>query len=255
MAVDLNSIATGAANMPPRIVLQGVQGVGKTTLAASAPHPIFIQTEDGLGVIDVPRFPLANNYEDVNDALTSLASQDHDYQTLVIDSLDWLEPLIWDKTSRDHGWASIEDPGYGKGYVEALGIWSDFIAALNYLRSTKNMTVILTAHTQVKRYDDPAHEPYDRYNIKLHKAAAAKMLEYADAVLFANYRLATTQSESGFNQKKTRAVGTGERILYTEERPAFIAKNRYAMPPEIPLNWDTIAAAIPYFNSPTEIAA
>ena len=254
MAIDLNTVIKGAANMPPRMIVHGVQGIGKTTLAASAPNPIFIQTEDGMGVLDAPRFPLAECYEDVHEALTSLASEEHNYKTLVIDSLDWLEPLIWSKLCRDQGYGTIEEPGYGKGYNQALDIWGDFIQALNYLRSKKDMTVILLAHTQVNKYNDPSSEPYDRYTINLHRNAAAKMLEFADAVLFANYRTTVTTTDAGFGQKKSRALGSGERIIFTEERPSHIAKNRYALPAELPLDWSRLASLIPYLSTtPTNL--
>lgn len=255
MAISLQDVQTGASNLPPRILEYGVQGIGKTTVAAQAPQPIMIQTEDGEGVIDVPRFPLATSYAAVLEALAALANEEHDRETLIVDSLDWLEPLIWSKVAADGGEANIEDFGYGKGYILALDEWANFIQALNYLRRARGMTVILTAHAQVKRYDDPTNEPYDRYQIALHKGAAAKMLEWADVVLFANYRVATKATDGGFNKEKSRAVGSGERVAYTEERPAFHAKNRFAMPPELPFKWDAIAKAIPYFNQTAAAAA
>ena len=250
MAVSYKDVLQGGASLPPRLLLYGVEGIGKTTIGASAPNPIFIQTEDGLGLIEVPTFPLATSYEDVHGALTALATEEHDRKTLVVDSLDWLEPLIWKHTAGLHEKQSIEDFGYGKGYIEALTIWSDFLNALTYLRSEKGMTVILIAHHEVKRFDDPNTEPYDRYGPKLHKLANAKMKEWADAILFANYRVATTQSDMGFNKKKTRAIGSGERLLFTEERPAFVAKNRFGMPPELPLSWNALEQALPFYPTP-----
>ena len=122
MAIDLDTVIKGAVHMPPRLIIHGVQGVGKTTLASNAPDPIFIQTEDGMGVLEAPRFPLAHNYEDVHDALMELAQKPHTYKSVVIDSLDWLQPLIWKKVCVDSGYTSIEEPGYGKGYIEALDI-------------------------------------------------------------------------------------------------------------------------------------
>ena len=251
MAISLSSLAQGSTPLPPRILVYGVQGIGKTTLAASAPSPVVIQTEDGLGVLDVTHFPLAKSYGDVMEALTSLATEDHNFKTLVVDSLDWMEPLVWKHTCEINKWDTIEAPGYGKGYVSALESWSDYLDAINYLRNERGMIIIQTAHSNVKRYDDPTSEPYDRYHVKMHKGAAAKLLEHSDMVLFANYRVSTTKSDSGFGSKKTRAVGTGERLLFTEERPAFIAKNRYSMPPEIPLSWDALAETIPFLNSQT----
>lgn len=260
MAVSLSDIQTGVENLPPRLMVYGVEGIGKTKLAASAPKPIFISTEDGMGIIDAPRFPLSESYEDVDAALRVLATEDHDYKTLAVDTLDWLEPLIWKKVIKDNpqtekgkAVVNIEDYGYGKGFGYAMDYWQDFISALNYLRTAKGMTVILLAHSEVKRYDDPTSDPYDRYQPKFQKAAVAKIKEWSDAILFANYRVATKESDVGFNQKKTRAIGQGERLLFTQERPAWIAKNRYSMPPELPMPqadpWTPLSACIPFFSS------
>jgi hypothetical protein len=246
MALDLKSIQKGASHLPPRILIYGVQGIGKTTLGADAPNPIFILTEDGLGSLDSPHFPLCKTYSEVMEALTVLASQDHDYKTLVMDSLDWMEPLVWKHTCEVNNWQSIEDAGYGKGYVEALVYWADYIDAINYLRNEKGMTIVQTAHANAKRFNDPTTEPYDRYQIKLQQKASEKMLEHSDIVLFANYRVTTVKE--GKDKKDVRAVGAGERIIFTEERPAFIAKNRYSLPAELPLSWDELCKHIPYFN-------
>jgi len=104
---------------------------------------------------------------------------------------------------------------------------------------------IQIAHTDIKRFDSPEHEPYDRYVIKLHARASALLQEHSDAVLFANYRISTVKSDVGFNKKVTRALGSGERVLYTAERPAFLAKNRYGLPDVLPLDWQAFAAAMP----------
>lgn len=246
MALDLKSIQKGASHMPPRILIYGVQGIGKTTLAADAPNPIFILTEDGLGILDAPHFPLCESYAEVMDALRVLATEEHDYKTLVLDSLDWMEPLVWKHTCDVNNWSSIEDAGYGKGYIEALTYWSEYLDAINYLRNEKGMTIIQTAHATAKRFNDPTTEPYDRYQIKLQEKASGKMLEHSDIVLFANYRVTTVKE--GKDKKNVRAVGAGERVMFTQERPAFIAKNRYSLPSEMPLDWKELIKHIPYFN-------
>ena len=151
MAIDLNSITKGASHLPPRILIYGTQGIGKSTLGANAPAPIFIQTEDGLGLLDVAHFPIAKSFAEVIEALTVLATQEHGFKTLVLDSLDWLEPLIWAHIAKEHGHNSIEDFGYGKGYVHALDAWREYLDAINYLRNEKGMTIIQTAHADVKR--------------------------------------------------------------------------------------------------------
>lgn len=245
---------------PPRILIYGPQGLGKSTFGSKAKKPVFIQTEDGLDAINVPAFPLAKTYADVKQQLTELCNQDHDFETLVIDSLDWLEPLIWQELmqtrptdEKGRQIKSIDDYGYGKGYVYAMDYWNEYIRAVNYLRNERNMMVIQTAHAHVRRFDNPETDAYDRYEIKLHKSAAAKIQEHCDMVLFANYFVGIKKEDVGFNGERKRAIGSGDRIIYTEERPSFLAKNRYGLPPEITFDkggqyWKTIAEHVPFFN-------
>jgi len=240
---------------PPRILIYGPQGIGKSTFISKSMNPVLIQTEDGLGNLDIPAYPLSRSYQDVMTAITELATVDHPYNTVAVDSADWLEPLIWKQVALEAGKKSIEDIGYGKGYVLALDLWREYIGALNYLRDEKNMTVIQTAHANIKKFDNPETESYDRYEIKLHKSASALLLEHSDIVMFANFYVGITKESSGFKDRK-RAVGSGERILYTEERPAAIAKNRYDLPPEIPFDkdgnyWGVIASHVPFYNQAT----
>jgi len=229
---------------PPRILLHGVAGIGKSTFAAAAPAPVFILTEDGLGTLDVDHFPLSHSYDEVMESLGALYSEDHEFKTVVIDSVDWFEPLVWAKACQMNNWRSIEDAGYGKGYVAALDLWRQYVEGLNALRDAKNMTVIQIAHTDIKRFESPEHEPYDRYVVKLHNKASALLQEHCDVVLFANYRISTVKSDAGFNKKVVRAVGGGDRIVYTSERPAFLAKNRYSLPESLPLDWDAFAESM-----------
>ena len=245
MAISLAQLNRVSAPKPPRILIHGVAGVGKTTFAAGASRPVFIQTEDGLGTLDAAHFPLAQTFEQVLEALVALYSEAHDFQTVVVDSVDWLEPLVWAKACRDNGWSSIEDAGFGKGYVAALSLWRQYLDGLNALRDERGMAVIQVAHTDIKRFDSPEHDPYDRYVIKLHARAAALLQEHSDLVLFANYRISTTKADVGFNKKVNRALGSGERVIHTAERPAFLAKNRYGLPDTLPLDWSAFAEAMP----------
>ncbi|MBF0094661.1 MAG: ATP-binding protein [Alphaproteobacteria bacterium] len=246
MAISLASLKTSVMPSSWRILVHGVAGVGKTTFAAGASAPVFICTEDGLGTLKVPHFPLAHTFDEVMEALAALYSEDHPYKTLVIDSVDWLEPLVWARACKDNSWSSIEDAGYGKGYVAALDLWRQYIEGLNALRDDKGMMIVQIAHTDIKRFDSPEHEPYDRYVIKLHARAAALLQEHSDVVLFANYRVSTIKPDVGFNKKVTRALGSGERVLYTAERPAFLAKNRFGLPDSLALSWEAFAAAMPH---------
>ena len=232
----LDTIQSGRENRPPRIMIYGSEGVGKSTFAASAPNPVFIQTEDGLGELDCRKFPLAHSLSEVLAQLTALRDEQHDFQTVVVDSADWLERLIFDEVCREYGVRNIEkaDGGYGKGYNHALTHWRKVVNLLQELRDKRGMMVILVAHAKVERFEDPENAAYDRYTPRLNKHAASLIAEWVDAVLFANKKFRVT---------KDRAIAApigadgGERIIRTVGSPACIAKNRYGLPGEIPLSW------------------
>ena len=246
----LQRITTGRTSAPPRLLVYGTEGIGKSTLASHAPRPIFIQTEDGLGEIDCHKFPLANSFDDVVGTLEALRTEKHDYQSVVVDSLDWLERLIWDAVCEDYGAKSIEkvDGGYGKGYIFALTPWRSFLDQLAALHRDRCMAIILIAHAKVEKFEDPEASPYDRYSPRLHKHAAALLTEWCDAVLFATRKFRTQTEETGFGRKRTtaHAIGKdgGERILRTVGGPSCVAKNRYGLDAELPLDWTALLGGI-----------
>ena len=240
----LNTIQRGRSQQPRRVLLYGVHGVGKSTFGAMAEKPIFIQTEEGLNDIETDRFPLATKYGDVLNALSALYSEEHGYQTVVIDSLDWLERLIWAEVCAKRGVESIEDIGYAKGYVFALTQWREIFDGLDALRNDRGMQVILIAHAQIEKFANPETDTYDRYAPRLQKQASALVQEWADEVLFAAYKVHTKTTSEGFDRKRTHGIGTGERIIRTTERPAHVAKNRLNLPDEFPLDYRIYAAFV-----------
>lgn len=201
----LQSIQKGRIQAPRRTLIYGVHGVGKSTFGAMADKPVFITTEEGANDIDCDRFPLAEKYADVLGSLASLYTDEHSYETVVIDSLDWLERLIWAEVCRKRGADSIEDVGYGKGYIIALAQWREVLAGLDAVRAQRGMSVILIAHAAIEKFANPETETYDRYAPRLQKHASALVQEWADEVLFAGYRVHTKSTDEGFNRK--RAVG------------------------------------------------
>lgn len=249
MAISLASLRKGGQPKPPIMVLYGIKGSGKTTVTAGAPDPVFAFIEDGVGQLDVPNWRITT-FDDIMQAIGILYTEEHDRKTFVVDSLDWLEPLVWAETCRRHGWENIDTPGYGKGYVAAGAVWREYLDGLVALRDERGMTIVQIAHETIKRFDSPEHEPYDRYRIKLHDRAADLVQEHADIVAFMNYRVSIAKTDAGFNKKVARGVGGGQRVLYLEERPAFQAKNRYGMPASIDL--PTLAEA---WKSPAQIWA
>ena len=241
MSFDLKSISKNESINAPRLVVYGVEGIGKSTFAAGAPNPIFILTEDGLGSLSVAHFPIAKTFANVMSAIATLHDESHDFYTVVIDSLDWLENIIWREVESSH---DAKDLAYGKGAIIAADRWRQVLEGLDALRLHRKMVVILIAHTTIKRFDSPEVEPYDRYQPKLQERSSAVIREWADALLFANYKVMVKKDDVGFNKTTNRGFTTGERLLFANERPAYMAKNRYALPDSIPLSWDAFESSI-----------
>lgn len=245
MAFDLNSIKKGGSDRAPIIVIHGTPKVGKTTFAASSPSPVFIRTEDGLGSMEVDTFPQAETIGNVMDALASLYEDGHGFTEVDIDSLSALEPLIWNQVAQDHGVNSIEDIGFGKGYIYAMDYWRDFTAACRGL-AEKGIAVVMIAHSDIVKFDAPDTDAWDRYQIKLHKRAFQHLYEQADIIGFAHEPVYVKKEST--KDSKGKAKSAGGRQLRLVESPAVIAGNRYSMPETVSLDWDEFAAHVPYFN-------
>ncbi len=244
--MTLATVTHGKVDKPPRVLLYGVEGVGKSSFGAAAPSPIFIASEEGANNLDVARFPKPENWSDVIDAVRALTVEGHDHRTLVVDTLDAIEPLCWrvvcEKATRSGKSAdSIEDLGYGKGYVAALDEWRVLLAALERLWSTKGMGIILIAHSLVKPFKNPEGDDFDRYQLKLHDKAGGLIKEWTDCNLFARFEIYANKKKG---ELKAKGVGTGARIIHTQRTAAYDAKNRYDLPEQMPLDWQTFADAI-----------
>ena len=242
--MDLKSlIKTTVDNKPPRIVIHGTHGIGKSTLAAGADNPVFIQTEDGLASIEVAHFPLATELTQVWEYMGMLIQDDHDYKTFVLDTVDWLQTLIWNEVCKTHNVETIESIGYGKGYTFAMQFWNKFFDGLEKLRA-RGLVCVILAHNEIKPFNPPDGDSYDRYQIKLHKTIASKLEEWADCVLFANF-------ETIVNAEDGKAVNQSQRprVLNTADSPAWRAKSRYDLPDKLPLDFPKLIEAIKNNNA------
>lgn len=234
----LEGFTPANATFPPqRILAYGVQGIGKNTFATTFEKPVIIQTEEGSHAFDVPASPVASVFQDVVDSIQRLHGE-HGFKTVILDSLDWLEPLTWAACCAQNNWESIESPGWGKGYIELDRWWRYVMVGLDSLRMNKGMTVIVLAHSQIKTISPPDTDAYDTYQIKMQRRAFDLWQEWADMVLFLNYKVNVQKTKVGVDQVKVRGVGTGERVIYTNERPAYKAKNRWGLPDEIIIGKD-----------------
>lgn len=237
--MTLGAITRGMQSVPFRVVVYGMEGVGKSTFAAGAPSPVFLCSETGTSYLDVARFPEPRTWQDALDAIETLAAERHDFQSIVIDTVNWLEPLCWLAVTK--GECSIEEyqKGYGRGYVAALDRWREFLSALEVVWR-RGMHVILLAHTHAKGFADPTGGNWDRYELAMHKGAAGAIKQWADFVLFAREETFVKTGED----RRVRGVSTGARYLHTRWHAAYDAKSRVELPDEIPLGWDEFVGAV-----------
>jgi hypothetical protein len=243
---NLTELKATVTDSPPRIVIYGSGGIGKSSFAADAPDVIFGDIEGGLDGIESAKVPI-NSWADILQFITDLHEQDHAFKTVAIDSTDWLERLIHKQVASENGKETIEAIGYGAGYKMALDLWSQFLQGMDSLRVNKGMTVILISHEQIKRYNDPTMDSYDRFTLKTHDLASAMIFEWADAVMFARKKIRIEKEKSGFNQETAKAKSIGDlRVLQTVDHPAYMAKNRksLSLPDEIALSWDGFVSSI-----------
>lgn len=232
---------------PPRITVYGPEKVGKTTLASQIENALFIDIEGGSGNASVarvmrnPESGLLTTYQSFSDTLAAVEKQQHSFQALVIDSVDWLESLVFDHVAKQYGKQNISDVGYGAGHIAAENVFRDILRRLDALRDSRGMVIVLIAHSEVVKFDNPLSASYDQYRLKLHKRIAPLINEWSDCLLFANLAVKVKQEQVGM-ATVNKASDQG-RVLYTGKSEAYVAGNRYGLPPVVPLDWNAFIEA------------
>lgn len=245
------------AQRPRRILLYGVGGIGKTTWARKSGNVIEIPTEDANCDETTTAFPVVKTLEEFCARLKFIRTNELPHDTLVIDSLDWLEPMIWQDICQQDGVKDIglARGGYNKGYDAACDIWRkllDGFAGVNlgFRGEDKpkgpGMKIILLAHSRVTKIKEPGLDPYDKYSTPLRSDVDNLVREWCDEVLFCNFRVFVSEKDAGFNKKVTKAIGSDDRVIYTTERAASFGKKRLkTLPAEIPMEWAAYAEHLP----------
>lgn len=232
------NITKGKRKIPYRVVIYGPEGIGKTTLASKFPAPVFLDTEGSTERMgNVERFDRPETLEDVTACIDWLAQESHGYRTLVIDTMDRLELLINDKVCQEKGVTGLEDIGYGKGYTYVAEKANRLLGKLDTLRLAKNMHVVIVCHGQMRKFEQPDEMgAYDRWELKLSKKVAPMVKEWADMVLFANYKTYVVKTDAG-----NRKAQGGKRVMYSAHNPCWDAKNRDGLPEMMDFDFKPIA--------------
>lgn len=234
-------ISKGKKQKAQRVVIYGPEGIGKSTFASCFPDPVFIDTEGSTFQLDVARFEETNSKARVMEAISAVKSGEVECQTLVIDTWDWLEKMCIKDLLDKHGCASIEDFGYGKGYVRLQENERDIYAELDKVID-RGVNVVITAHAQMRKFEQPDEMgAYDRWELKLEKKTAPMLKEWADMVLFANYKTIVVEDA----KTKTKKAQGGKRVMYTSHHACWDAKNRHGLKECLPFEYKSIENCIP----------
>lgn len=240
------NITTGIIAAAQKAVVYGPEGIGKTTFAAQFPDPLFIDTEGGTKRIDVKRAdPAPTSWEMLMGYIGEAAADPEICGTLVIDTADWAEQLCIAHVCGAQGVKGIEDIGYGKGYTY---VKEEFGKMLNRLQDVieRGVNVVLCAHSTIRKFEQPDEMgAYDRYELKLSKQCSPLVKEWADMLLFANYKTIVTVKDDG----KAKAQGN-RRVMHANHAAAWDAKNRCGLPDEMPFDYAQIAAHVPVRTAP-----
>jgi len=241
-------IETGRQIEPPRILIYGEPGIGKTKFASESESPIVLDFEGSSKTFQMARIKkdALTSSNIVLEAIRYLYKAEHPYKTVVLDTVDWLERMLCDEIAKEHKAQAIDDNkvkalGFGRGYTLVVNKFREILHALDYLVQHKGMTVILCCHHKVKRIEEPDNEGYDIHTLKLHDKVRELMQEWCDCILFAKLKVHVSSTDAGFGKKITKGH-TGDVVLHTRKSASYLAKSRYQIPDEIPLSfkafWD-----------------
>ena len=242
----LASITTRKRRRPIFAVIYGPPGIGKSTYAAGAPKPVFLPAERGLDQITVAKFPTPKSFKELWDQVLTLDTEEHEFETIVIDTLDAVEVLIWARVCAEGKVSSIEDygGGYGKGYVRAREIWTGLLNKLSEMNERFN--ILLLAHSHLKTITDPTlSAAYDQYKIKVHDKSADIIRQMVDLILLAN--LDVTVAKETPKARKGRGIVSGDRLIWTQPATGIEAKNRFNLDSPIEFSWEALQTGVNKF--------
>ena len=229
-------VTKGKVETAKKVVIYGPEGIGKSTLASNFPNPVFIDTEGSTKALDVARYPEVKNWMDIK-AFVEDTINTRQFSTIVIDTADWAERFCIRAVCEKQKVTGIEDIPYGKGYTYVMEEFASLLDLCNKAIAA-GINVIFTAHAQMRKFEQPDEMgSYDRWEMKLSKKSAPLLKEWADMVLFCNYK---TQVMTDSKTQSKKAFG-GKRVMYASHHPCWDAKNRYNLPDQMDMEFAQIA--------------
>lgn len=235
--IDLSKLLPSVSLRLPKMVIYGPKGIGKSDFCAQIPDVIVMDVENGMDSFYVPKYKISK-YDQIREFLIALYKQPHSFKYLVVDSADWVQDLMSESLCTQFKAATLSDRGcsaflFGEGYKKLGRLWGQFLSSLSALNRDRNMGIILTAHPQIRKFEDPLSSSYDQYSLKIDNVGGEKLKEWADAVLFATFRVNINEEKGDFGSVVKRGAD-GVRVLHTQPNACYEAKNRFGLPPTIP---------------------
>lgn len=238
--MSLANAQSGRIQQPYRVLAYGAEGVGKSTFAAGAPAPVFLGVDNRTGHLDVMRLR-PTSFDEIVDCLEAIARDRRDRETVVLDPVNWMEPMVFHKVTGGGVHIDKWDGGYGRGQSAAIDQWRIILSHLEALW-LGGMNVILLAHSAVKTFNDPEGPPYDRHEIAMNARSAGLLRAWVDYVLFMRYEAYASKLDG--KAAKLRGISTGVRVIHTAWTAAYDAKRSYPIPDELPLAWSSFVEAV-----------
>lgn len=236
------NITTGVIPKAQKVVLYGVEGIGKTTFAAQFPNPLFSDTEDSTLHMNVARLDKPTSWTMLLQQV-DFVKMNKPCSTYIIDTIDWAEKLCKAHLAANGKWNDNAND-YGAKYIALEKEFGDLLNKLSEVVDV-GINVVITAHAWLRKKEEPDEMgAYDRYELKLEKKPAPLVKEWADMVLFANFKTTILTDEK---TKSKKGVG-GQRMMFTTHRPAWDAKNRAGLADELPFDYSQISHVIPNLN-------
>ena len=235
-------INKGRKQRPRRVLVYGENGVGKSSFAAQWPTPVFLNLEDGIGDIDCDSTDVLSNLDEFYKAL--IVVSESQYETVVVDTIDWLEKLIFAVVAKNAGKATVEDIGFGRGYQAVEQQWQDLLKGFTYLwQSGKH--VLFTCHETIEKFTNPEGDSFNYWRPSLHAKGSGCITEWCDEVFFLRFKVNTITKDEGFGAKRAIGIGGTDRVIKTTKTAGYEAKNRLGLPDEIAPTFDAIRPYLP----------